>query len=134
MGFEQARTDLRTHFYNNWTATPIQWPNAEFDPPDPPEAFVKFNTQPGNSTKIELGQNGASRYPGVLFLGVNVPAGSGDGLTAQYFDDLRTMFEFQDIGIVRVKEFQPTTVGLSDDGVWYQENANFGFEWNERPN
>ena len=133
MGFEQARTDLRTHFHNNWSQTPIQWPNASFDSPDPPAPFVKFNTQPGNSNKLEVGKSGMSNYPGVLFLGINVPTGSGDGQPAIFFDDLRTMFEFKTIGIVRVKEFQPTTVGQSDDGVWYQENANFGFEWRERP-
>jgi len=134
MGYETATGDLRTHFYNNWTATPIQWPNASFDAPDPPAPFVKFNTQPGSSSKLEVGKSGMNAYPGVLFLGVNVPSGSGKNTAAEFFDDLRAMFEFEQIGIVKVKEFQPSTVGTSDDGVWYQENANFGFRWQERPN
>jgi len=131
MGYETATSDLRTHFYNNWNTTPIQWPNAEFTPPDPPDDFVKFNTQPGASTKIELGRNGISRYPGVLFLGINVPSGDGRNGAMKHVDSLRTMFEFTDVGIVSVKEARVTDVGQSDDGVWYQVNCNFGYEWDE---
>lgn len=134
MSYEQATTDLRTHFYNNWTTTPISWPNAEFTPPDPPDDFVKFNTQPGSSTKLEVGKSGMSSYPGVLFLGVNVPSGDGRDGAMKHVDSLRTMFEYEQIGIVRVRENQVADVGTSEDGIWYQINANFGYEWLERPN
>jgi hypothetical protein len=134
MSFEQATKDLRTHFHDNWSKTPISWPNVEFEPPNPPDDFIKFNTQDGSSTKLEVGKSGMSSYPGVLFLGINVPAGSGRGQVKKYQDDIRDIFEFESIGIVNVREFQPSVIGKSEDGNWWQENANFGFEWLERPN
>jgi hypothetical protein len=134
MGYEQATTDLRTHFYNNWSATPISWPNASFSPPDPPDDFVKFNTQPGNSSKLEVGKSGLSEYPGVVFFGINVPAGQGRNGAMVHVDDLCDMYEFTNIGVVMVREAKVTNVGQSGDGVWYQVNCNFGYRWQERPN
>lgn len=134
MSFEQATNDLRTYLNDNWTATPISWPNVEFEPPEPPDDFLKFNTQDASSTKLEVGKSGMSEYPGVLFLGINVPAGSGRRQAKKYQDDLRNLFEFENIGIVDVRNFQPTVVGKSEDGIWWQENANFGFRFLERPN
>jgi len=134
VSFKQAEADLRTYFSDNWSSTPISWPNVEFKPPEPPAPFVKYNIQDAASSKLEVGRSGMSEYPGVLFFGINIPAGSGRNLIKKYQDDLRELFEYENIGIVSVREFQPATVGRSDDGIWWQENANFGFRFLERPN
>lgn len=134
MSFKQAETDLRTYFNDNWTATPISWPNVSFEPAEPPAPFIKYNIQDAASSKLEVGRSGMSEYPGVLFFGINIPAGNGRNLVKKYQDDLRELFEFENIGIVSVREFQPATVGRSDDGLWWQENANFVFRFLERPN
>jgi hypothetical protein len=118
---------------NNWTKTPISWPNFPFDATDVSE-FVKFNTQHGEAAKIEVGPSGMSRYPGVLFLGINIETGKGRGAALGYADDLADLFEREQIEGVKVLDAQPNAVGKSDDGSWYQFNMNFGFRWDERPN
>lgn len=135
MSYDQAVTDLRTHFVNNWTQTPISRPNHEYDPQDNtdangvPKDFVKFNTQHGEATKLEVGDSGITRYPGVLFLGINIRTGKGKGAIYGYMDDLSSMFEDTRIGVVNVHKPNPAGAEKSDDGNWLQQNLNFGFDW-----
>lgn len=136
MSYESTWETLVSEFDNQWAATPISWPNVPFTPPDPPADFVKFHPIPGQSTKKELGRSGIIRHPGVLTVGVNVPAGGGEHDARQHADSILSIFEESTFGsspAIVFKQGWITPNGRSTDGSWYEVNTHIPFEWDESP-
>lgn len=136
MGYEKTWETMVSEFDDQWSATPISWPNVDFTPPDPPAPFVKFNPIPGEAVKKELGRNGIIRHPGVLTIGVNVPTGQGEHDARQHADSILAIFEENDYGSSPALVFKQgwiTPNGRSSDGSWYEINAHIPYEWDESP-
>lgn len=133
MGYTKAYEDVTKYIDDNYSMTEISYPNTDnFEPPNPPEEFVKFNMVDGDSEKLEVGRWGLNRYAGVLYFRVNVPIGHGDRSWRKIADRLRELFEFQSVGSIKTREIEIGSKERDEDNSWLEVPVMFGFRFQEQ--
>lgn len=113
---DEIARQLETYFANNWSDTPIAWPNVPFTAPD--GAWVRFNVLPDNSETGEI--KGAGTRNGVVKVQIFDKPGKGSRNALNLGGQVEQLFHQQDISGVYCGLAYTTDNGLNDDGNWYQ--------------
>ena len=114
---------LEMYFGNNWSDTPIAWPNVNFTAPD--GAWVRFNVLPENSEVGEI--KGAGTRHGVCKVQIFINPGQGTRQAAELAGKVEQLFHWQDIGGVYCGPAYTTNNGTQEDGAWYQMTTTVPF-------
>lgn len=105
----------------NWTTTPIHYPNTKQPVVSP---YVRVTFLPAGSVQAEIGEPGMARHDGIMQLDVFVDVDTGEGLAAQYADDLKTLFtrgtRLTKNGL-QVTFAEPSPLAGRDDGHGYYQ-------------
>jgi hypothetical protein len=113
---DEITRQLEMYFSDNWSDTPIAWPNVSFTAPD--GAWVRFNVLPDNSEVGEI--KGAATRNGVCKVQIFIKPGGGNRKAAQLAGKVENLFHWQDIGGVYCGPAYTTNNGTQEDGAWYQ--------------
>lgn len=111
-----------------WATTPIAWPGVHFDPGT--SAYVRPTVRMAEATDWTMGPSGLNVVPGILFLDIFTPQGTGYGVIRGYADTLRDIFDRAEAGIVRFRAASgPDSIDTEDTGwIGLQVTVPFSFE------
>lgn len=121
MTLEDALKAIETYFNDNWTDTPIAWPNVPFTAPD--GSWVRFNVLPDNTDTQEVGENGVGIRRGTVKVQVFTKPNIGSRTGAKLADAAEGLFHLQDIDGVYFQSAYTTNNGLNDAGTWFQHTV-----------
>jgi len=139
MDHAEVRSTLAARLASNWTATPIAWPNYDFDPSrlsadEQTTGFIRFSIQFGASEQIGLGgelDKRQWRNLGVLFIQVFVAENSGTKLCMQHVDALKELWRGQQLaGGILIRSPDINVIGRDNEG-FFQVNVSVAFQWDE---
>ncbi len=138
MGFDATATTIRTRFNTQWPSlqptVPFTFDNQgqnEEDFPTRDSAWVRLTILDGDSLQVEMAGTRRWRRPGVVEVQIFVPAGTGDGLSAELADSVRDIFEGRTISGVIFRATSRQRVGRGRDAAWVQWNASTPFQADE---
>lgn len=138
MGFADNTQVIRERFNTEW---PLAQPNVPYTIdnqgqddstfPGRDSAWVRLTILDGEGEQVEMGMTRRWRRPGVVEVQVFVPAGDGDGLSAELCDTVRDIFEGRTISGVIFRATSRRRVGRGRDSAWVQWNASTSFQADE---
>lgn len=131
MSYAAAKAELEGRLKANWSATPIDWPNTQFDPPNPPAPWLRSNINEGDASRLTIGASTNSyRHPGVYTLQLFDALNVGDGPLTALADQAAALFQsWYGVNVV-CRTATVRTIG--DDGKgWYQINVIIPFYWDD---
>jgi len=128
MGYEAERAAIEGRIKNNWTATPIKWPNVAFEP-GTTAAFFEPWIANATAYQASLGSPATFRHPGVLSINIRTRPQTGTALAKTYADTLSTLFRGQVVSGIVFKAPHVTQVGDVDG--WYLTNWRVYFHRDE---
>lgn len=120
---DEIARQLELYFSNNWSDTPIAWPNVNFTAPD--GAWVRFNVLPDNSETEEI--KGVGTRNGVVKVQIFDKPNKGNRNALSLGGKVEQMFHQKDISGVYCELAYTTDNGLNDDGNWYQVTTTVPF-------
>lgn len=141
MSYDRVRRTLESKLANEWTATPIRWPDVPFNP-EVTLAYIAPHVLFGDSSQASLNLDAASkrmyRSMPVLMIQVFTPELEGAGPALRYIDTLIGMFRSLQIVIAAGDTlifYDPsvTRVGVSDGWLQYSLAASFRWDHFEEP-
>lgn len=130
MSYATEGQAIRSHVSSNWTQTPVQFPNAAFDPV-PGQPWARLAILPVAAERLCVGDPPTvRRHTGLAVFQVFVPPDTGDGAVRDLVDTATAMF--RDPGIVGLKFREPEArnEGLDDFG-WVGWTIETSFERDE---
>lgn len=139
MGYAAAHNAIRTRFNTQWTAgsysaVPVAWANAEFDPPSEDE-WVRVTIVDAAAFKVSfggfIGAGDNYRHPGVVVVNIFVPLNVGDGLALAMADEIASIFRAWQDATTRTRFFTPYVTRVGVDGNWFQVNVTCPFDRDE---
>jgi len=138
MGFDATSSVIRSRFNTQWPGlqpnVPFQLDNQgqnEEDFPTRDEPWVRLTILDGDAAQVEMGNTRRWRRPGVVEVQIFVPAGDGDGRSAELADSVRDIFEGRTISGVIFRATSRQRVGRGRDAAWMQWNATTPFQADE---
>lgn len=120
---EEIRSSIMTELNDNWTKTPISWPNREFSSSG--TAFIEPTILMGDSFELEKGDNGVGLRTGVFMINVYALPGSGNGVPLGYAGSLETIFRRKNVDEIFFEE--PSTYEIGQNGNYYQVAVSIPF-------
>ncbi len=142
MTFNDIRKIIETRFKNNWSTTPVEWPNMPFDHQAQVLAgkkspWVRLTIIDGDAENVALGGM-HQRYSGIVIIGIFVPEKTGTGTARGYADVIAAIFQnVSDQGVrfkvPRYEDIGPTQnkSGGNSGGGWFQGNLTVGFVYDK---
>lgn len=124
MSPEEIRVAVSAYLADNWTATPVAYPNQAFDPAGR-DYWVRMTLLLGSPAIGELGVTGIGIRPGVLMLDVFGPIGEGTKQLSEYAGQLEALFRRQSVSGVEFEEAATVDVGPDAYGYHFQVSVNF---------
>lgn len=122
MSYETEANAIRGRWANEWAdATPTAYENRPFSPPDPPAPWVRLTIRNAESHQADLGPTPRYRHPGMIYVQVFTPHGSGDGEARALGDQAAGIFRGQSFGGVVCRS--ASVIPQGSDGTWYQVNV-----------
>jgi len=103
-----------TVLQNNWTTTPIAWPNKKFEPAvDAPDGYwIRPNTVMGDTFYAEQGETGVGLRSGVLYIDIFGPKDAWDRILKGYAGTFETLFRrTEQDGLIF---HEPTTLDIGE--------------------
>lgn len=125
MSYVSIEQTIQEHLQNNWTATEIEWQNAEYDP-RLGVSFVRITILPGSERQVAMG--GVLRQyrkDGVIFLSVFIPVNIGTREAWTHADNLVALYRGQEINGIIFRGTETNEVGEADG--WFQVNVSIDF-------
>lgn len=128
MGYESERASIEGRISDNWTVTPIKWPNVAFEP-GTASAYIEPWIVNGTSYQASLGRPAIWRHPGSLSINIRVRPQVGMGVAKTYADTLAILFRAWcasgiTFGAPRIRQ-------VGDIDGWYLLNLQIPFERDE---
>jgi hypothetical protein len=93
--------------------------------------WIRLTILDGEGQQVEMGMKQRWRRPGIVEIQVFIPAGDGDGLSAELCDTVRDIFEGRTINGVIFRATSRRRVGRGRDSAWVQWNASTPFQADE---
>jgi len=130
--FDAAGATIRSAFNTGFTAHPIAWPNAPFDPPKDgagdPLPYVRFHILEADANIAGYGGNTQLyRHPGEVKVNVLVPDGQGDGLAREIGELVAAVFRGQTLSGIRF--YAPSFRANGTEGAYWQATVTCRFEY-----
>lgn len=129
MSRETAMNAIRSRFKTEVAdvlSIPVLYDNAPGDPPDGEAEWIRFTILWGNASQTEFGGHTAHRDVALAVAQIFVPAGKGDGRSAEIADAIVPKFRAISIGEgVTFRTPYLTTVGRT--GQYWQVNVSCPF-------
>jgi hypothetical protein len=138
MGFAATAQVIRERFATQWATLQPNIPytfdnqgqdDADFPTRDTP--WVRLIILDGEGQQVEMGMKGRWRRPGLVVVQVFVPAGDGDGLSAELCDTVRDVFEGRTISGVIFRATSRDRAGRGRDSAWMRWDASTPFQADE---
>jgi hypothetical protein len=135
MSYDGVRRTLEQKLADEWTATPIRWPDAPFNP-SVTLAYIAPHLLFGDSSQASMNLDASAqrlyRTMPVLMIQVFTPELEGAGPALRFADTLCDMFRSLTLVIESGNTlvfYDPavTRVGVSDG--WLQYNVAVSFRW-----
>ena len=137
MSYVSLRQAIEARFNTNWTFTPIQWPNKDFDPNESRYVgtfdiggnWVRLAINTNEPDQVSVGGTPLKRVYGIISVSVFVPFNTGTGSADSLVDSVASIFEDQSFGGVVCRTTERRVIGKTES--WYQVNANtmFNFDY-----
>ncbi len=118
MSFAEERKTIENRFSTEWTATPIAYDNAPFNPPANSD-WVRLNIQNGDSGYRSL--ESTVRHTGIINVQIFTPVNKATKTSRQYADIVSDIFSDQRFGDV-VTDVSSISI-VDDDEAWLQTNV-----------
>lgn len=138
MGFAATSQTIRERFSAQWSAlqptVPYSVDNQGKDDdvfPSRDAAWVRLTLLDGEAEQVEMGGTRRWRRTGVIEIQIFIPAGDGDGQSAELCDTVRDIFEGRTISGVIFRATSRRRVGRGRDSAWVQWNASTTFQADE---
>jgi hypothetical protein len=116
--------------------TPVQWPNVNFDPPDPgkgPAEWIKIDIAWGDGEAITMGAAGQgsrrNTLAGVLFISGFTPKNTAYGPLLAHMDAMRDVLNR--VAVSGVRFGVPSAPKQVDDERWAMLQITCGFTVDE---
>ena len=120
MYYSDIRQICEEHLNNNWANTTIAYDNAEFDPPEPKEPWIRCSLHPIYSENSALGGL-AKRDYATFWIQIFVPLNIGSGQAYEYAKELEILFSNKVINGLAFYQAETSYVGDEGNG-WFQLN------------
>lgn len=130
----EARGRIYQDFVTAWGATsPFTFDNEEFDPPNPPAAWVRLTVRHNTSQQESLGPAGRRKYErgGSVFVQCFTPLDSGVSAADNLATVVRSTFEGKTLTPENVRFTEVIVREIGPDGEWYQMNVEAVFTYTE---
>ena len=83
---------------DNWPYTQIAWPGVDFDPSATNDWWLRVTPRFGDSSMESMTTGGYNLIVGILYLDLFDKTGNGYGILRERADELRDLFDRQDVG------------------------------------
>ena len=124
--FESAAILINDRLVSNWTETPIDFDNVDYNPSSG-VPFVRLQIEWTSNDVISIG--GRERGEGYIDLSLFIPANTGTQHVAGMADRLKLIFDKWDTGALKFKVGRKIRVGQKEE--WYQEKVLVPFTFDE---
>jgi hypothetical protein len=127
-----AHTAIRERFEAQWSDTPVQMPNVEFDIPE--TAWVRLNIDDASTNWASFGvpDGNTERHFGQVTVQLFTPSGEGEGLGLEYADLIKGIFRnWSDVSSGLRFLVPPFARQVGVDGKWYQINVVAPFQFDD---
>lgn len=138
MSYASARAAVEARLMDNWTATPIAWENATFDPHAPGGSFpvggpfIAFTILWGQEWQRSFGADvNLYRNSGVLQLHVRTAIGDGTAEAHTLADSLAALFRGQQLAGFTFWSAYPEPGEEEKEAGWYRLTVNVPFKLDE---
>lgn len=109
---------------DNWTRTPIRWPNIASAPTEESHVEPVVNRAEAFNASVSAASK-LVRHPGLLTLNIRVPLGGGDVVALDYADELAALF--RNVTVDSITFRAPTVRDLGPEGAWYRVQVDCPF-------
>jgi hypothetical protein len=115
---DEINTAILGAFTASWaTATPIEMPNHQFNPPQ--GSWVRPTIKMGSSSIGELGSQGVGIRTGVVMVSIFTLKGLGSKPGSLLADRAEKIFRRKDISGISFNEPDSDDKGADDNGYWH---------------
>lgn len=125
---------VRARIVDQWTATPIAWPNEPVSlPVDGADGFdgcwIALEFDGRLFGQVSIGAPGENRWDedGTILAHVMAPAGSGERTMRGHAGDFADLFRGDEIGTIEFQDCEIGPGGASDDGCWWRITVRIEF-------
>lgn len=125
MSYSDHVSFLRQLLSDNWTETPIDWPNVALTPPER-KPWVRFTVQDADRSLASIGAPGSNltRQPSILYLQLFTPSNEGDGDALRLAEALAAIYNTTQYAAEGLHFRQPASIKqVGVNGAWYQVNV-----------
>lgn len=129
MTFQAQQIAIEQRLRDNWSTTPVEYPNSEFEPTND-DPFVRLSVINGPANQVDWGKStNTFRHFGVIVCQIFVPINVGSGLAYSYADSLAAIWRTARFGGITC--LAPSITEVGETGSWFQLNVSVDFRRDE---